>query len=261
MATEENEQGTDNSAPAPATGIAALKVIEGEIITRAEGQAADAAAATAEQQGADYVAPVVEVVGDAPAPETATEEKPPVETPAPGPTAVTETPNDEASLEPATGKVSAQDMVTANGTAVTNIMVKRLEKHLRHLRGELGFGSIKEQHEEQVTFMETVGASTTLDYDEFKLVTDALLRAIIDNKEIFKSGDALRFIHGLGGKYPQDSINRYEHYINFLTKVAVNWSSRHRLKSSTDIAIVIKDMRNAGKQNVTKYYNALVAAK
>lgn len=263
MANPENEQNTENKGTqAPASGIAALAAREGEIITKAEGEAADAAAAAAKSEGPGYVAPVVEQVGAAPAPtETPAEVKEEPAAPAPGPTAVTETPNDEANLEPAPAKVSAQNMVTANGSAVTNIMVKRLEKHIRHLRGELGFANLKEQHEEQVTFMETIGSSTTLEYDDFKLVTDTLLRVIIDNKDLFKSGDALRFINGLAGKYPQEHINRYEHYINFLTKVAVNWSSRHRLKSSTDIAIVIKDMKNVGKQNVTKYFNALVAAK
>lgn len=251
---------TENQTAAP-TGMAALAAIEGEIITKSETEAALAAAAAAEQQGAEYVAPVVEQVGETTA--APAEPEAPVEpvAPAPGPAAVTEAPNDEASLEVPSAKVPASDMTTANGTAVTNIMVKRLEKHIRHLRGELGFASTKEQHEEQVTFMETIGSSTTLPYEEFKLVTDTLLRVIVDNKELFKSGDALRFINGLAGKYPQEYINRYEHYINFLTKVAVNWSSRHRLKSSTDIAIVIKDMKNAGKQNVTKYFNALVAAK
>ena len=261
MATPENEQTTDKgTTPAPATGMAALAAKEGEIITKVEGEAADAAAAAAQAPG--YVAPVVEQVGEAPAPTPATPETPAEPAaPAPGPVVSAEAPNNEAVLEAPATKVAKADMVTANSSAVTNIMFRRLEKHIKHLRGELGFADLKAQNEEQVTFMETIGSSTTMEYEDYKLVTDALVRAIVDNKDIFRSGEHLRFIRGLAGKYPQASINRYEHYINFLTHVAVNWSSRHRLKSSTDIAIVIKDMRNAGKQNVTMYFNALVAAK
>ena len=260
MSTTPNEQTADQgSAPAPVTGMAALAAKEGEIITKVEGQAADAAAAAAQEPA--YVAPVVEQVGEVtPAPVTPVAPETPA-TPAPGPVVSAEAPNNEATLEAPAAKVAKADMVTANSSAVTNIMLRRLEKHIKHLRGELGFADIKAQNEEQVTFMETIGSSTTMEYADYKLVTDALVRAIIDNKDIFRSGDHLRFMRGLGGKYPQASINRYEHYINFLTHVAVNWSSRHRLKSSTDIAIVIKDMRNAGKQNVTMYFNALVAAK
>jgi hypothetical protein len=260
MATEKEVTGKTTR---PAGGMAQLAVKEGEIIVKAEDASAVEAGLAQQDQAGEYIAPVVEKVdGQEDKPEQQEQAAPaaPAIPPA-GPIVKADAPNDEANLETPAARVASADMTNANGTAVTNIMMARLAKHLKHLRGELGFADTKAQHEEQVTFMETVGNSTSLDYDEFKLVTDALVRAIIENKELFRSGDALRFIRGLAGKYPQDSINRYEAYITFLTKVATNWNSRHHLGSRIDIAFVIQHMKNVGKQNVTKYFNSLVAAK
>lgn len=254
-----NENNQEQAAP---TGMAALAAKEGEIITAAEQAAAEAAAGNDQaQQDSDYVAPEVEKVDGQEDPQESEEQPETPATPAPGPAVKAEDPATEANLTPAPAKLQKADMVNANGTAVTAIFMARLAKHIKHIRGELGFASKKEQYEEQVSWMETVGRSTGLDFEEFKLVTDALIRAIIDNKEAFRNGDHLRFNRGLAGQYPIASINRYEAYMTFLTQIATNWATRHRLKNQMDVGTVIADMKKVGKQNVTKYFNALVAAK
>ena len=240
------------------TGIAALAAREGEILLASE-----------QSNEATYVPPAIENTGtdtaEQPAvapptlPEAGAEQ--PVEPPVPAPDVIAEERNDEATLQQGNGKIPGPDMTNANGTAVTNIMILRLEKHMKHLRGELGFADNKERFNEQVSWMETVGNSVKLPYEEFKLVTDALINAIANNKELFRSGAATRFNRGLAGTYPQSSINRYEAYIYFLVTVANNWATRHRLKSSIDVGTVIEHMPHAGQQNVTRYFNSLVSGK
>lgn len=207
----------------------------------------------------DYTPPVVDEVGPTPTePETPAVD--PAE-PAPGPDVSLEVEKGEASLEEVPSRVPGPDMVDTGGSAVTNIMLRRIEKHLSHLTGKVGFADIEAQRLEQVDFMETVGASTSLPYDKFKIVTDALIRMIADNKELFRSGEALRFLENLSGHYPQSHINRYTDYITFLTKIAVNWTNRSRLRNQTDIGTVIDGLRQVGKENVTMYFNSLVAAR
>lgn len=233
---------------APKEGTAVLK---DEVI---EEPGSDGAADT------DYTPPAVEeVTPPTPAAEPETPAAP--AEPAPGPDVSLEVASTEAQIESTPNRVPGPDMVTEGGNAVTNIMLRRIEKHLKYLRGEIGFPDIEAQRREQVDFIETVGESTTLPYDKFKIVTDALVRMIADNKELFRSGRALRFLENLAGVYSQASINRYTDYITFLTKIAVNWTNRSRLRQQTDIAIVIKDLRQTGKENVTMYFNTLVAAR
>lgn len=212
-----------------------------------------------EPNGGEYIPPVVDVV-------TPTDPAAPVEptapgTPAPGPDVSLEPSNSEADLDGTPSRVPGPDMVAVDGSAVTNIMLRRIEKHLAYLRGEIGFADMAAQRREQVDFMETVGESTCLEYDKFKIVTDALIRMIADNKELFRSGEALRFIVNLNGYYNQTSITRYIDYITYLTKIAVNWTNRSRLRQQTDIAIVVDGLRQVGKENVTMYFNSLVAAR
>lgn len=228
---------------------------EGDVILK------DEVAAEPGSDGAvdtEYTPPAVEEVTP-PTPEPEAPATPAA--PAPGPDVSLEVDAGEAQIESTPSRVPGPDMVEEGGNAVTNIMLRRMEKHLKYLRGDLGFADITAQRREQVDFIETIGESTTLPYDKFKIVTDALVRMIADNKELFRSGRALRFLENLAGEYSQASINRYTDYITFLTKIAVNWTNRSRLRQQTDIAIVIKDLRLAGKENVTMYFNALVAAR
>lgn len=263
MSNKDNRQ----QQPAAKEGEAVLK----DELTAEQLAAQEAAKQPGEEKPAqdsqglesDYVPPAVDQVDgtttEQPKEDPVAPEEPAAE---PGPAVTAEATSAEASLEQVPEKVKAAEMVTGNGTAVTNIMVQRIEKHLKHLRGELGFADRAAQHAEQINFMETVGSSTGLAYPQFKLVTDTLVRAIADNKQLFRNGEAFRYTRGLANTgYPQASINRYEAYISFLTKIAVNWTTRHRLKSSTDIGIVIQDMKRVGKENVTMYFNDITSGK
>lgn len=245
----------ENNTTAKEVAVVTPVVKEGDIILKDEGGKPDTDAGA-------YVPPVIDEVGPTPTPEPETPVAPTEPTgPAPGPEVSLEVQGGEAQIEAAPSRVPGPEMVTPAGDVVTNIMLRRIEKHLKYLRGDLGFADIHAQRREQVDFIETIGESTSLPYEKFKVVTDALVRMVADNKDLFRSGQALRFLENLQGHYNQASINRYTDYITFLTKIAVNWTNRSRLRNQTDIAIVIKDLRQAGKENVTMYFNALVAAR
>ncbi|MNG46900.1 hypothetical protein D3C79_47640 [compost metagenome] len=260
MAKEDKTPTATTTAVAAAVAAATAAPKEGDVILKDEPIAPIDAVEPEPEPEPDWTPPVIDEVGpvtEQPVTPTPTE---PTE-PAPGPDVSLEVEKGEASLDEVPNVVPGPEMVADGGSAVTNIMLRRIEKHLRHLKGEVGFASIEEQRLEQVSFIETVGESTSLDFEKFKIVTDALIRMIVDNKELFRSGEALRFLKNLQGHYSQQSVNRYTDYVTFLTKIAVNWTNRARLRQQTDIATVIADLREVGKQNVTMYFNTLVAAR
>lgn len=163
--------------------------------------------------------------------------------------------------------VESGEMVTANGSATSGVMLSRIAKHMSHLKGEKGFGTNKERWEEQASFIECVGRSLGLPYDDYVLVTGELIQQIRDNLKLFTSGDAYRFMHDLTTKYPEnkpvkypkESAERYQAYISFLTTIARNYTTRHRLRTSTDVGFATKDMNSVGKQNVAKFFTQLTA--
>lgn len=161
--------------------------------------------------------------------------------------------------------VKATEMISPTGNLASNVMLARIAKHMKYLKGERGFKDEKERYEEQASFMECIGRTTTMKYEDFKLITDVLVQEIRDNLKVFTSGEAVRFIQGMTSKYPANSpvkypkgnVDHYIHYITFLTSIARNYTTRHRLKSSIDPALVIDGLSRAGKENITLYFTQL----
>lgn len=254
-----NSLGTLAAAPnannaAPVDG--ANKDNNAEVVDPAAQQTAD----NTTQQHGEYVppeqvntAPVVPVVQ-----QESEEEPTPVVTP-PGLVVPHEEADDEASLIEDPAQVLKGEMVTADGTAVTTIMLRRLEKHMKFVRGELAFRDKNELFDEQVTWIDTVGNSLNLEYPQFVLVTKAILAEMLKDVDLFRDGAAYRFLQSIKGKYPANAIEGYEAYCTFLTRVAANWNTRHRLRTSVDIAFPVSRLPTAkGKENLTKFFNTLV---
>lgn len=155
--------------------------------------------------------------------------------------------------------VKPKQMVQSNSQIVTIIMLERIDKHIKHLTGKLGFNDKKEQEIEQISFMETMGNVLKLDYERFCLVTDKLIEEIRANEKVFTEGLAFRYMKGLDAKYPLSVIETYQTYITFLTRVASNWSKRHQLKNMIDINHVVADLNKTAKVNVRKYFDKLTS--
>lgn len=211
-----------------------------------------------EQSSNEYVAPVTEELQ----PETA--QQPSLETSQEAPAASSE---EAAGFNTTPAVVESGEMVAANGSATSSVMLARIQKHMSHLCGEKGFGSNKERWEEQASFIECIGRSLGLPYDDYCLVTNELIKQIRENIKLFTSGQAYRFMYDLTTKYPEnkpvkypkENAERYQAYISFLTTIARNYTTRHRLRTSTDVGFATKDMNHVGKQNVTKFFNQLTA--
>lgn len=215
-------------------------------------------AVTTNTQQGEYVPPVQENTAPEPAVVTEPAIKEEVVTP-PGLVVPREEEDDEASLIEDPASVLISEMITADGTAVTTIMLRRLEKHMKFIRGTLAFRDKQELFEEQVTWIDTVGNSLNLDYPQYVLVTKAILAEMLKDVELFRDGGAYRFLQGIKGKCPANAIEGYEAYVTFLTRVAANWSTRHRLRTSVDIAFPVSRLPTAkGKENLTKFFNTLV---
>ena len=199
---------------------------------------------------ADYVAPE-SVDLDAKAPEGKTTVKPAGKAKPVAPVAT------EVSYEQGQDVIGIGKMVNAKGTAVTEIMVGRINAHMEFLSGKKGFKNKEEEVLEMATFIETIGNSLKLDFEQFVLVTDTLLCAIQENQKVFNSGLAYRFTTGLDKKYPAEFISNYQTYMLFLTRVSQNWKARYKLNRLISLAFVIENFDQKAKENITRYFRYL----
>ena len=200
----------------------------------------------------EYVPPITEEVAPV-SEQAAVKIKPTRALPPAEPTLV------EPTLAPALDVVGVSQMLNAKGNLVTASMIARIDRHMAFLVGTEGFNDVAERNLEQVSFIETIGNSMKLDFDGYVIVTDYLLEQIRANQQVFTDGMAFRFTASLGKAYPADVVRNYQSYIELLTKIAVNWKVRYKLKKLIDITYAIKDLQPKAKVNVTQYFNKVAA--
>ena len=165
----------------------------------------------------------------------------------------------EATFKKTLEVIGVGDFTGAGATATTDIMTKRIKRHMTFLNGSLGFKDKEDRIKEQVTFIETIGNTFRLPYEQFALVTNILVSEIHKNIEVFNTGCAFKHTKGLDKIYPAEIINLYQTYITFLSIIAGNWNRRHRLDSLVDLSYAVSKLDKAGKENVTRYFKQLVA--
>jgi len=165
----------------------------------------------------------------------------------------------EPTLVPLPAVIGVNKILNAKGTVVTDIMIKRIDKHLEFLNGTVGFKDTEERDQEQVSFIETIGNSLKMDFDGYVVFTDYLLTKIRDNQKVFTDGLAFRFCAELKKGSYTEAVKNYQAYIEFLTKIAINWNVRYKLKKLVDTAYVIQPLNQKGKENVTQYFNKLAS--
>lgn len=163
----------------------------------------------------------------------------------------------EPTMIPEVEVVGIAKMVSAKGNVVTDVMVSRIDRHMKFLSGEVGFNSVEESHDEQISFMETIGNSLQLDFEPYVVVTDYLLKAIRANQSIFSDGMAYRYMAGLEKRYPSEHSRTYQGYMELLGKIGANWNVRYKLARLVDYAYVIAPMDTKAKTNVTQYFRKL----
>lgn len=215
------------------------------------------------QDSKDYVAPAVEEVapvsekgGAAPVATVQSKQQTPV------PVKAEQAPAKviaEPTLVPLPAVIGVNKILNAKGTVVTDVMIKRIDKHLEYLKGEVGFKDAEERNQEQVSFIETIGNSLKMDFDGYVVFTDYLLTKIRDNQKVFTDGLAFRFCADLKKGSYTEAVSNYQSYIEFLTKIAINWNVRYKLKKLVDTAYVIHPLNQKGKENVTQYFNKLAS--
>jgi len=170
-------------------------------------------------------------------------------------------PSAEPSLADPAASVAKDEIVNGRGTAVTDIMLTRINRHFDFLASRLGIPAKKDRDREQVDFMNTVGESLKLPYDQFELVADALRTALRkDIKVVSDGGVAFRFIPKLELYYPAESVACYQRYIQFLLTLTQNWKRRRDLGKMVDITAVIENFPTKARENVTAYYRKHTAA-
>lgn len=165
----------------------------------------------------------------------------------------------EPTLVPAPDVIGVSKILNAKGTVVTEIMVSRIDRHMKYLKGEEGFKDENERDEEQKSFIETIGNSMKLDQGGYAIITDYLIAQIRANPTVFKDGMAFRFTAGLKKSVYRDVVVSYEGYIELLSKIASNWTVRYKLKKLIDISYAIHPFPRKAQANITQYFNQLAA--
>lgn len=163
----------------------------------------------------------------------------------------------QPSLEETPNVIGVGRMTNAKGDTTTDVIKDRITRHFEYLRGKLSFKDDATRIEEQITFIETIGNVFKLDYEQYVVVTDYLLNAVREAKEVFTDGTAFRFTKDLDKQYPIENIRQYRDYMALLTMISNNWPRRHELHKFVDPTYAIKDLNRLGKVNVTQYINQL----
>ena len=203
-----------------------------------------------------YTAPVIEEVKvEKPAPETTDQETKPANKPT---TNNTISPNiNQKAVVPDVINIAA--MVSANGNAVSDLMIKRIERHFAFLKGTKGFSTEHERVTEQVSFVETIANSVKLDFDKYALVTDYLYNQLRENPEVVTQGKIFKFLRGADRNYSSIGIERYKSYMNLLIKLATNHADRRRQFKLIDINYATKDLKEKARDNINTYFRKLVS--
>jgi hypothetical protein len=95
---------------------------------------------------------------------------------------------DAPSFELGLDVIGTTKMTNAKGTAATAIIVERINRHMNFLIGKSAFATPAARELEQTTFIETIGNTLRLPYDQYALVTNQLLTAIKNNLDVFEKG-------------------------------------------------------------------------
>ncbi|EBV8434226.1 hypothetical protein NFI00_000092 [Salmonella enterica] len=153
--------------------------------------------------------------------------------------------------------VKVAEQINAKGDFVSDLMINRIEQHLQYLRGEKGFMSDDDRFKEQITFMETIGNSTTQQIDRYCLVTDYLMKTIRENLPEFKEGKAFRFMRGLGRVYSDSAIASYQNYMTMMIRIAGAYADRKRVFQKMDLDTITAGMPVAARNNINTYIRRL----
>lgn len=156
-----------------------------------------------------------------------------------------------------TETVSIADMLNAKGEFVSELMISRIEQHMEYLSGKKGFGTDKARLQEQITFIETIGGSTTLDIDQYCVVTDYLLKVIRENLSKLNHGQMFRFLRGLKASYSDKAIEEYVNYMTLLLRIAGSYADRVRVFQKVDLDSLTKGLSPKARDNINTYVRRL----
>ncbi|MNM18443.1 hypothetical protein D3C81_287360 [compost metagenome] len=165
----------------------------------------------------------------------------------------------EATFSETPDIIGVASLTNAKGDVVTDVLKSRIDRHLQYLKGKKSFATQKEREDEQSSFIESIGGSFQLPYEQFVVVTDYILNVVRGNPEAFAGGQVFRFTPGLDKVYPIDHIRTYKAYMSLLIMISKNWVSRYKLNKLVDVTYAIKDLpTKTAKENVTRYFNQLM---
>ncbi len=154
-------------------------------------------------------------------------------------------------------QIGINSLVNAKATAVTDVLISRVQRHLTFTVGSTGFSSAEQRAEEQGGFINTVLGSLELDFDKFVLVTDFIISQLRENAEGISNGQMLKHIKGLSANYDKTKVDKYVTYIAFLSRIALNWNIRYKLNSLIDINLFVSKYSPKAQNNINQYFHHL----
>lgn len=147
--------------------------------------------------------------------------------------------------------VKVADMLDFKGDAVSDVFKAALARYTSII---LKQRSVKDLQHEQVSFMETVNNSLSLEFKQYAMVTDYFIEFINKNPEAFSKKKIFSLLAGVGSKYNETGKRRFTYYMTALTTLATAGVNRKRVSSMVDINTLVQSFTPKAKQNITTYF-------
>lgn len=150
--------------------------------------------------------------------------------------------------------VLASEMVNATKDAVSDTFIEAVNYFIDLLSGKIRISEDK-LGEEQIKFMKTLSNSLGLPFDQYCIVTDALVLKLRDNANILKDDVIFSLLYYVKPQaYSRSEVERYKQYFQALSVLSRNLTNRSRIGKMIDIATLAKGYKPTVTKNITQYF-------
>lgn len=147
--------------------------------------------------------------------------------------------------------LSVAEMLNYSSDAVSDVFIASIQKYADILAGRKACDDPKRV---QSSFMNSVYATLTLDFDKFCVVTDHLVNCMIKDHEAFSDINLFSLMPYVDKEYSKSQRSRYRSYILALATLARAGKNRRNIGQFIDIPTLVAEFEDKAKQNVNSYF-------
>lgn len=148
--------------------------------------------------------------------------------------------------------VSVAELIDAESSAVSLVYKSALDRYFS-IVGQKIYPKDGKYDQEQVAFMRTLENTLKLDFDQFAIVTDYLVKRISEQPELFTQTKRFLYLKYVEKIYSQQYMSRYMGYINALVLLATNAGHGKRLLTNLDLDTLVDGYPQKAATNINSY--------